>query len=311
MKNLKLWKKLTAVCLTVVTAAALAVTPMTVKADSEGDASTDSSDLAGTYVSLGADLSTEERATVLGLLGLTESDLNDCTVLQVTNADEHEYLDQYIDSSLIGSRALSSVKVVSTEDGSGVNVETHNITYCTTTMYQNALVTAGIKNADVTVAGPFNVSGTAGLIGAIKAYDTMTGSDTAAESVEAATQELVTTSDLGAEIEDPETAAALVGAVKEMVVSEGLASDDEINEAVDEISEEMNVDLTDEQKTELLELMGEVKNLDLDPDTLQEQAKDLYQKLEDIGIDFSKINGDGLIDKIAKYAKIIWHRIFG
>ena len=41
------------------------------------------------------------------------------------------------------------------------------------------------------------------------------------------------------------------------------------------------------------------------------QEMDLYQKLDDIGIDFSKINGDGLIDKIAKYAKIIWHRIFG
>lgn len=303
MKNLKLWKKITALCLTAITVAGVGVSPMTVKADSE--------DLSQTYVSLGADLRADERATVLSLLGLTEEDLNSCTVLEVTNADEHEYLDEYVDSSLIGKRALSSVKVVSTSDGNGVNVETHNITYCTTTMYQNALVTAGIENADVTVAGPFNVSGTAGLIGAIKAYDTMTGSDTAAESVEAATKELVTTSDLGSELEDPESAAALVGAVKDMVVSEGLASDEEINKAVDEISEEMNVDLTDEQKAELLALMGDIKNLDLNADTLQEQAKDLYQKLDDIGIDFSKINGDGLIDKIAKYAKIIWHRIFG
>ena len=146
---------------------------------------------------------------VLDLLGLTESDLQNCTVVQVTNQEEHEYLDEYLSSAVIGNRAISSVKVVNKDKGNGINVETRNINYCTESMYQNALATAGLEDADVTVAGPFSVSGTAGLIGAIKAYDTMTGKDTAEESIEAATQELVTTSELGESMGDQESASKI------------------------------------------------------------------------------------------------------
>ena len=59
--------------------------------------------------------------------------------------------------------------------GSGIEVETHNISFCSKEMYTNALVTAGISDAKVTVAGPFPISGTAALVGAMKAYGEMTG----------------------------------------------------------------------------------------------------------------------------------------
>ena len=127
------------------------------------------------YVSLGADLNAQERATVLELLGITEDDLKNYTVATITNQDEHDYLDAYLDKSVIGSRALSSVLVEGKTDGNGIKVTTHNISYCTTGMYQNALVTAGIKDADIVVAGPFKISGTAALVGAIKSYENMTG----------------------------------------------------------------------------------------------------------------------------------------
>ena len=42
-------------------------------------------------------------------------------------------------------------------------------------MYANALATAGVEDVNVVVAGPFNVSGTAALVGALKAYSEMTG----------------------------------------------------------------------------------------------------------------------------------------
>ena len=145
------------------------------------------------YVALGADLNQEERATVLRLLGISEEDLNNYTVTTVTNADEHEYLDSYLSSSIIGSRALSSVMVEGTAEGSGINVTTSNITYCTPGMYENALATAGIENADIKVAGPFNISGTAALVGAIKAYENMTGEEVKKENADTATNELVVT----------------------------------------------------------------------------------------------------------------------
>lgn len=75
-------------------------------------ASSGNGDTGVPYVSLGADLNQEERATVLNLLGISESDLENYTVTTVTNAEEHEYLDSYLSSSIIGSRALDRKSVV-------------------------------------------------------------------------------------------------------------------------------------------------------------------------------------------------------
>ena len=95
-------------------------------------------------VALGADLSAEQRATVLGLMGITEEQLAGYEVIYITNAQEHQYLDAYLDASVIGSKSLSSVMLKKGAKGSGVNVTTKNINYCTTGMYRNALLTAGV-----------------------------------------------------------------------------------------------------------------------------------------------------------------------
>ena len=97
------------------------MTPMAVMADRE-DAK-----LETPYISLGADLKQDERAKVLELLGVTEDELKNYTVAEVTNKDEHKYLDGYLDASVIGSRALSSVLVVGKESGYGIKVKTQNI----------------------------------------------------------------------------------------------------------------------------------------------------------------------------------------
>ena len=61
------------------------------------------------YLALGADLSPQEQMTVLSLLGLSDINVDDYDIISITNADEHEYLDKYLDASIIGTRALSSV----------------------------------------------------------------------------------------------------------------------------------------------------------------------------------------------------------
>ena len=301
-KTMKL-RKMISMMLVAAVAAVMVLVPAGASADSVNDS------LSDTYVSLGANLSDSERATVLSLLGLTEDELQNCTVVQVTNQEEHEYLDAYLSSSVIGNRAISSVKVVNKDDGNGINVETHNITYCTETMYQNALATAGLEDADVTVAGPYNVSGTAGLIGAIKAYDTMTGKDTAEESVEAATQELVTTSELGESMGDQESASTLVGAVKDKVVSEGLETEEEIRDAIEDTAEQMDITLTEDQIAKITDLMDQIKDLDLDINALKEQAKGLYDKLDSLDIDLS--SAQGFFSKIGEFFSNLWNRIFG
>ena len=217
------------------------------------------------YLALGADLNETEKSTVLSLLEINEADLSSYQVITVTNADEHKYLDSYLDSSVIGTRALSSVLIEKKDKGNGIKVTTSNITYCTTGMYQNALATAGVTDADVRVAGPFNISGT----------------------------------------------AALVGAVKEAVVSQDLSDPEEIEAVVDDAAKEMNIQLSDEDKQKIVSLMEKISSLDLDVDSLKEQAKDLYNKLESLDLNINQEQVKGFFDRIVSWCKNIWNSIFG
>ena len=126
-------------------------------------------DASKSIIALGADLSAEQRATVLSLMDVTEADLANYQVVTITNDMEHQYLDAYMDASVIGSKSLSSVKITPAESGHGVLVTTKNINYCTTGMYRNALLTAGVSDADILVVGPTEISGTAALIAFVKA----------------------------------------------------------------------------------------------------------------------------------------------
>jgi Predicted secreted protein len=246
-----------------------------------------SADAKQPYVALGADLRDNERKTVLELLGVTEEELHNYEVATVTNAEEHEYLGSYLSAAVIGSRALSSVKLEEKGAGHGIKVTTKNISYCTTGMYQNALVTAGVKDAEVVVAGPFNISGTAALVGTIKAYNTMTGEVLKPENVEAATNELVVTSQLGESMGDQEKAEQLIGTVKDVIVGEAITDPEEIKSTIEETATKLEITLSEEEKQEIATLMSKIADLDLDIDALQEQVSGLYDKLKDLGIDLS------------------------
>ena len=257
------------------------------------------------YISLGADLNSTEKETVLQLLGVSEKELSNYTVVEITNSMEHEYLDSYMSSSLIGSRALSSVLVRGEKEGYGIKVTTKNISYCTVGMYQNALATAGITNADITVVGPFKISGTAGLVGVIKAYENMTGEQVDEEKVEAATNELVVTSDIAENIGDSEKAEELVGFIKNEVASNDY-TEEEMSALVDEAASEMQVSLSDEDKQNILDLMDKVKGLDIDVTQLQEQVEGLYSKLQ--GMDLH-INLDS--EETKSFLSNLWDKIVG
>lgn len=239
------------------------------------------------YLSLGADLTASEKEKVLELLGVDEDDLGEYTVGTVTNEEEHDYLDDYVSASVIGSRALSSVLVVTEDDGSGIDVETSNITYCTSGMYRNALATAGISDATIKVAGPFNITGTAALVGVMKAYESMTGEEISEESKDAATNELVATGEIAGSLGDSDKAEQLFALIKEKVVSENLDSEEEIMDAIEDGCKELEVTLSDDDKQLIKDLMQKIADLDLDANQLKEQAKAIYQKLSDMGIDIT------------------------
>ena len=258
------------------------------------------------YIAFGQNLKSSEKATVLAGFGITEADLANYKTVEVTNQEEHDYLGDYIASNVIGTRALSSVMVVKTESGTGIHVTTQNINYCTSGMYCNALLTAGLQDADVKVVAPFTISGTSALVGAMKAYSAMTGQDISEDTRDAATDELVTTAEIAESVGDSEKVEQLVAAVKQEIFSDGQTSRDDIVNTIEECSQKLDVSLTQAQKDQLTDLMVKISKQDIDVDALKEQAKDLYQKLKDSGFDFKNVDTDA----IAKEAGGIFGRIF-
>ena len=100
-------KKIMAGMLAMVTVMGSLMSPLSAKADQ----------IDAPYLALGADLNETEKSTVLSLLEINEADLSSYQVITVTNADEHKYLDSYLDSSVIGTRALSSVLIEKKDKG--------------------------------------------------------------------------------------------------------------------------------------------------------------------------------------------------
>lgn len=236
----------------------------------------------GTVVVFGADLSADERATVLSLMDLTEADLSSCTVLTVTNEEEHKYLDGYIDSGVIGTRALTSVKMTPATPGSGITVTTKNVNYCTTGMYRNALLTAGVEDRDVLVVAPFPVSGTAGLIGAIKAYETSTGKNVSDKAVDTALDEMITTGDISEQLEgvSNEDVEAFIAWLKSMIAAGKLDTSDEksIISIMKEGEKKFGVALSDDEEQDIVKLLKKLDSLGLNGSYLISQAENLYNK---------------------------------
>ena len=234
-------------------------------------------------VALGADLSEQQRAAVLELMGLTEADLTKCTVISITNAMEHEYLDAYLDASVIGSKSLSSVKITKAASGSGVMVTTQNINYCTTGMYRNALMTAGMEDTQVLVVAPTPISGTAGLIGALKAYEVMADKEVSDMALDTALDELITTGELAESIQGEAGAdevTALIAWLKNKIASKELDIGDEqsVRETIAEGEKTFGISLTEKEKNQIIELLKKLDSLGLNADYLIEQAQSLYEK---------------------------------
>lgn len=263
---------------------------------------------SGGYISLGADLTSDEKAKVLALFGVDEKDLDSYKVVYVTNQEEHQYLDSYISSSQIGNQAWSSVLITEGKKGSGINVTTKNVIYCTTGMYANALATAGVEDVNVVVAGPFNVSGTAALVGALKAYSEMTGETVDEDVVDAAVDEMVTTGSLedGTDA-DNEKVEGMVAYLKEQIANSD-NKDKDLDQIINDAANKFEITLNEDQFNQLKSLLEKLGGLHLDLGSLKSQAQAAYDTLKDMGFDISKIRIDteearGLLQQIIETIK--------
>ena len=249
------------------------------------------------YLALGADLSDDQKNIVLSLMGIDPANLANYNVTYVTNAQEHQYLDSYVDSSKIGSKSWSSVVIVKRKKGNGLNISTNNITYCTVGMYKNALTTAGITDADIIVAGPKPISGTAALVGIFEAYEAMTGEAVQDNVVDAALNELVVTGELEASIQGltDQEVEEFIAYIKSLIAEKGLTDEKSINEAINEACDKYGVTLSDDERQKIVDLLLKITSLGIDLSGLVDYAASLYNSFKNGG------SSSGIIASIGNF----------
>ena len=234
---------------------------------------------------IGADLTDDQIAAVYNAFGIKRGDAIE---LRVTNGEERQWLQGYVDESLIGTRSISCVYVELLPEGSGMDVTTSNITWCTGEMYISALATAGITDARIIVAAPFEVSGTAALTGVYKAYEDMTGKklDDLAKLV--STQELTITGELANEIGSMDS-TSIVNDLKLMLDETQKMTDDEIRAEIVEIAGRYNVSLTNTQIQQLIDLCRSLEGLDAD--SLKARVEEVQGTLQKVSDAKTKVVG--------------------
>lgn len=248
------------------------------------------------HLVLGADLKDSERETVLELLGVR--DIKDYEVSYTTHEEEVEYLGNYLDASVIGKRALSSVLITKMEEDSGIAITTTNINYCTQEMYRNALITAGVKDIDVKAVGPFSISGTAALVSMMKSYEVITGESLDETAMDVANNELVTTAELSDSIGDSK-AAELIAALKQEMFEDNGVTLKNIDDALDTLCANMDVSLKEEEKEKIVDLMAEINKVDVDVDAIKTQAGELYETIKNISSEIG--NKQNVISSIGEF----------
>ncbi len=227
-------------------------------------------------VTLGENLTEDQKKQLLQEMNVSE----DVEIIPVTNAEEHHYLGNYISKQKIGTRAISSAKITLLENGAGITVKTNNIDWVAEGMYANALVTAGVTDADIYVTAPFKVSGTGALTGIIKAYEVTAEIEIPEEQKQIANEEMVKTAELGDRL-GLEQATELMTRIKEEIAKNPVTTEAELRELIKRIANELGITLTDEELNGLVSLFNRMKDLNIDWDQVQTQIEKVRENLSE------------------------------
>jgi uncharacterized protein YpuA (DUF1002 family) len=205
------------------------------------------------------------------------------------------------------TRAISCVYIVMLPADSGLDVTTSNINWCTPQCTQR-LATAGITDAKVVVAAPYEVSGTAGLTGVYIAYEDITGETLDETAKLVGTQELTVTAELADQIGSYDS-VEIVNELKLILDETRNMTDDELRGQIGEISEKYNVSLTDTQTDQLISLCRSLEKLN--PEELKAKVESVQETIKKMADAKTKVQGfmdtiKNITDAIAEF----FQRIF-
>lgn len=260
---------------------------------------------AAEVVSIANDIDMTQREEMLEIFGVDE---NDVRMITVTNQEERMYLEGIAPDEQIGNTTISSAYVQFLDNGSGIEVETHNITWVTEEMYESALVTAGVKDAKIIAAAPFPVSGTGALTGIIKGFEEATGETISDEQKRVANEEMVVTGELGDDIGKDE-ATNLIVTIKEELVDKNINDREDIKQIIIDISARLDINLTTNQIEDLTNLMEKINGLELDTDQIKNQLQNIGNKLNELVNENEEVRS--VLQRILDSIRDFFRSIFG
>lgn len=227
----------------------------------------------------GSNLSDAEKNTVKAALQIDdEQEVDEITV-------SGQDLAKYISNGNPSARMYSSAKITREEEGKGLTISIvtpENITEVTSEMYANAMLTAGIEDASVEVAAPKPVTGHSALVGIYKAYEVKTGETLDTERTDVANEELSVATELAksADVTD-EQVSQLLTEIKKQIAELDPATREDVEKIVEEQLSKLQIELSEEDRQKLVDLMDRIRKLDIDFSKWSDQLSDLSKTIEE------------------------------
>ena len=220
-------------------------------------------------VTIGYDLTNQQKEDMLKYFGV---DRNSASVVEVTSNEEKKYLGSTVSSAQLGNKSISCSYIEPTTTG-GLVVNTNNVTWVNASMIKNALITAGIENANVKVSAPFSVSGTAAMTGILKGFENSKDGRKLDESTKkTANEEVAVTGKLGEKI-GQDKAAGLINEVKSEVIKDKPKDEEGITKIVNNVTNNYNYNLSKDDVSGIVGLMTNVNKLNLDYNKVKGQLE--------------------------------------
>ena len=239
-------------------------------------------------VTLGADLSEDQKNAILRYFGVAGQNIQ---TLTITNQDERNHLGSYVPLEQIGTHTYSCALVCPTTSG-GIQVKTANLSWVTSNMIASTLSTSGVVNCDVLAAAPFEVSGTGALTGILMAYESASGEQLDETKKEIATQEMITTTTIANTI-GQQQATEIVNDTKMQVIQGNQVNQETTNDIdviINQVAEEKNISLSDEDRQLLQDLLEEISDQNYNYDDMKETLERVEQNVNN-NIDDSQVIG--------------------
>lgn len=249
-------------------------------------------------VTLGVNNTEEQKQKILNYFGVKKEDV---VILEVNNKEEREYLGGIATEAQLGTKTYSCAYVEPTNSGSGINVKTANITWVTSSMVASTLSTAGMKDANVVIAAVFPVSGTGALTGVMKAFEDASGEKLDEDKKELASEELITTGDLGDDI-GQDKATGVINDVKIEVIKNGTSDTTQIAGIINNVTNNYNITLTDAQIKQITDLMEKISAQKYDYNSMKDTLNNVSDVVKDnLKEEGENVGSSGIFDSIGNF----------